>query len=582
MHPAKSNQGGFDKEGAGMVRKESMKKLPVGIEDFGEIRSGEFYYVDKTAMIRELLNGWGKVNLFTRPRRFGKSLNMSMLRSFFEIGCDRTLFDGLLISKEYLLCEKYMGKFPVIFISLKGIQADSFEKARNLIVKIINAEARRLQYLLDSENLSEYDKAVFLSLLDKDMDEATLCNSLYCFSELLRKHHGQKVILLIDEYDVPLAKASEQDFYEQMVNLIQNMFEQALKTNEHLYFSVLTGCLRVSKESIFTGLNNPKILSVTDIQFDEYFGFTDCEVRDMLEYYHISESYDEVKRWYDGYHFGNVDVYCPWDVISFCDKRKDDPNLYPEDYWSNTSSNDIVRRFLQQSTAVTRGEIEKLIAGESVTKVIKKELTYKDLYNSVDNLWSVLFTTGYLTQCGMPDKRNRNKLMLTIPNEEVRNIFMNQITEWMQDVARENVTALEAFCEAFRNGNAYEAQEKFSEYLNRTVSVRDTAVREDLKENFYHGFLLGLLRYKEDWNVMSNRESGDGYANILIEICDEKTGIVIEVKYADRGNLDAACEEALRQIENKRYTDRLLADGMRKILKYGIACHGKNCKVIRE
>lgn len=555
------------------------KKLPIGIENFEDIRKEDFYYIDKTGMIIDLLHNWGKVNLFTRPRRFGKSLNMSMLKSFFEIGCDKRLFEGLKISKETELCNEYMGKFPVVSVSLKSVNADTYEKARNMAVKIINEEARRLQYLLESEQLTSYDKDLFSSLLKDNMKDETLCSSLREISELLHKHYGKKVIILIDEYDVPLAKANEKGYYDQMVMLIRNMFEQTLKTNDNLYFAVLTGCLRVAKESIFTGLNNLNVLSITDVQYDEYFGFTDEEVRELLAYYELSGVYDTVKEWYDGYRFGNVDVYCPWDVICYCDKRRVNEKLQPEDYWSNTSSNDVVRHFLEQAKATTKREIEQLISGESVTKIVRQELTYKDLYDSIDNIWSVLFTTGYLTQKGEPDGR---KLQLAIPNTEIRNIFTNQISEWFQETARQDGTALDAFCEAFGNGDAESAEKQLNHYLNKTISIRDTAVKKDMKENFYHGLLLGLLSYKDTWYVASNKETGDGYSDILIEIEEENIGIIIEVKYPDNGNLEQGCKEALEQIEARRYTEQLLADGMEKIMKYGISCYRKKCRIMLE
>ena len=559
-------------------------KLPVGIENFEEIRTEGFYYIDKTCLIRDLLRDWGKVNLFTRPRRFGKSLNMSMLKSFFEVGGKKELFDGLEISRETALCEAYMGKFPVVSVSLKGVNGNDFETARSMMCSVIGKEALRFQFLLESEKLTPKEKAMYHQLTDVDeqnresfvMPDSVLEGSLQTLSMLLQKHYGSKVIILIDEYDVPLAKANENGYYERMVLLIRNMFEQALKTNDSLYFAVLTGCLRVSKESVFTGLNNPKILSVTSVRFDEYFGFTDKEVREMLEYYNLSEAYGVVKEWYDGYHFGDVDVFCPWDVVSYVDELKDDPNLEPKDYWSNTSGNDIMRRFLRMAKSTTKREIEELIAGGTVTKVIKEELTYRDLYQSIENVWSVLFTTGYLTQKG---KKSGKKVRLVIPNEELRNMFLNQILEWIQEIAREDGALLRAFCEAFKDGNAQDAQNRFKKYLDDTISIRDTAVRQDLKENFYHGILLGLLAYKDDWYVVSNKESGDGYSDIMVEISDEKIGMVIEVKYAEDGNLEAGCQEALKQIENRRYVALLRADGMRRILKYGVACRAKECRI---
>lgn len=559
-----------------------IKKLPIGIDSFEKIRAEDFYYIDKTGLIHDLLNNWGEVNLFTRPRRFGKTLNMNMLKAFFEIGCDKTLFDGLKIMQDTELCESYMGKYPVISVSLKGVNGNDFETARSMMCSVIGKEALRFQFLAESERLTAVEKALYSQLIAIDdnsvfkISDAALMGSLYTLSALLKKHYDKDVIMLIDEYDVPLAKANENGYYDQMIMLIRNMFEQALKTNDNLKFAVLTGCLRVAKESIFTGLNNMKVLSVTDVRFDEYFGFTDSEVRTLLEYYCLSDHYDTIREWYDGYRFGKVDVYCPWDVLCYCDALRSDPGAHPEAYWSNTSGNESIRHFLEQAGPVTKHEIEELIAGGTVKKVLRQNLTYKDMYDSVDNIWSLLFTTGYLTQRGVTGDREH---LLALPNKEIRNIFTEQIFEWFQDTARKNRTALDIFCNAFKKGDAETAQKKFNEYLKRMISIRDTAVRKDLKENYYHGLLLGLLSYKDSWYITSNRESGDGYCDILVET-DDETGFVIEIKYADDGDLDAACQKALEQIDEKRYTEQLHEDGMEKILKYGIACYRKRCRIV--
>ena len=554
------------------------KKLPIGIENFEELQKEEFYYVDKTNLIRDLLMQWSKVNLFTRPRRFGKSLNMSMLKYFFEPGGDKEIFKKLAISGETEICEKYMGKFPVVSISLKGINGESYEKACAMAVQVIQSEARRFQYLLESERLTAYEKKVFASLLQADMGEDLLCSSLKIMSELLEKHHGCKVILLIDEYDVPLAKAFERGYYDQMVIFIRNMFEYALKTNDSLKFAVLTGCMRISKESIFTGLNNIKVLSVADVQFDEYFGFTDQEVKDMLDYYGFSDRYDEVKEWYDGYQFGNVGVYCPWDVINYCDTLKADPDAQPRNYWLNTSSNEAVRRFIRESDhAATRREIENLVAGEAITKEIHQELTYKDMYDSIDNLWSVLFTTGYLTQRGKPDGDN---FRLVIPNVEIRKIFTSQIMELFKESVPKNGEALRNICQALRNGDAKSVERLLGEYLRKTISIRDTFVKRQMKENFYHGILIGILGFADTWSVSSNKEFGDGYSDILVETDDGETGIILELKYAEDGKLDESCREALRQINLRRYEEELLDEGVEHILKYGIAFYKKRCRVM--
>ena len=556
------------------------KKLPIGIENFEKLRQYDFYYVDKTGLIKELLQNWGEVNLFTRPRRFGKSLNMSMLKYFFEIGSDPALFEGLEISKEKQLCEEYMGKFPVISISLKGINAGCYETARAMAVKTINEEASRFQYLLDDECLTQDEKETFSMLLKRNMDDAALFGSLRDLSRLLQKHHGRKVVLLIDEYDVPLAKAFEQGYYDQMIVLIRNMFEQGLKTNGNLFMAVLTGCMRVSKESIFTGLNNLRVLSIADVRFDEYFGFTDKEVREMLAYYDKSLYYETVREWYDGYRFGAVDVYCPWDVINYCDLLRSNPKAQPQNYWCNTSSNDAVRRFIEMAdVGATKMEIEKLVAGEKITKEIHQELTYQDMYSTIENLWSLLFTTGYLTQRGEPEGR---QFHLAIPNKEIREIFEMKIVDLFKENVKKDGETLDRFCEALKNGETESVQRQFQAYLRKTISLRDTFVKKNMKENFYHGILLGILGFKASWNVFSNRETGDGYSDLLITIPDEAIGIVIEMKYAGDGNLDAACKKALEQIEGNHYEEELYDEGMDDILKYGIACYKKRCRVMKK
>ena len=555
------------------------KMLPIGIENFEEIRTEGFYYVDKTGMIKELLENWGKVNLFTRPRRFGKSLNMSMLKYFFDVNSDPALFDGLKISEEKELCERYMGKFPVISVSLKGLNAISYEKALEMAVPVLQGEIRRFQYLLESERLTQRDKEAYDRLLDAEVSEGALCNSLKVLSELLFKHHGEKTVILIDEYDVPLAKAFEQGYYEQMVLFIRNLFEQTLKTNESLQLAVLTGCMRISKESIFTGLNNLRVLTIAEVRFDEYFGFTDTEVKNLLEYYGLSANYRVAKEWYDGYQFGNVDVYCPWDVINYCDALRADSEAQPQNYWSNTSSNDAVRRFIKQAdTAAVKQEIERLVAGETIRKEIRQELTYQDMYSTVDNIWSVLFTTGYLTQRGKPDKKT---FCLAIPNMEIREIYTEQIMALFKEDMRSNREDTEAFCRALQEGDAAEVEKRFTDFLRRTISIRDTFVKKRLKENFYHGILLGILSCYNAWIVSSNEEAGDGYSDILLMMEDEETGVVIEVKYAENGNLDECCRKALEQIETNRYEETLRDEGSTHILKYGIACYKKRCRVMR-
>ena len=560
----------------------STLKLPVGIENFEEIRRNRFYYVDKTKLIEQLVETGGKVTLFTRPRRFGKTLNMSMLRSFFEMGSDASLFDGLYIAENKALCEEYMGKYPVIFLSLKSVEGLTFEDARYRMIELISIEAERFGFLADSEHLSENERERYKAMISlhngtNAMDEKVLISSLRILSQLLYKHFGKKTVILIDEYDVPLDKAFQNGFYQEMVSLIRGLFGMALKTNDYLQFAVLTGCLRITKESIFTGLNNFKVLSILDSRFDEQFGFTDCEVKKILEDYHLESHFEETKEWYDGYHFGKVDIYCPWDVINYVDQLKYDPAAIPQDFWSNSSGNAIVRRLIDKADVSAKNEVERLIAGESIEKDVALELTYDEIDKSIENLWSVLFTTGYLTHTG---RTEAGKYRLVIPNREVRNLFVKKIREWFLDVSRNDGKTLEELCNAFVNKDTEKIEQIFGDYLWNTISIRDTAVAKEKKENFYHGILLGLLGYKSSWLIKSNAESGIGYSDILVEVPTNRTGIVIELKYAENGDMDAACEDALRQIEEKNYVAKLKQDGMRNFIRYGIACFKKDCRVI--
>ena len=559
-----------------------LKKLPIGIEDFEKIREEDFYYVDKTRLIEQLLAQWGEVNLFTRPRRFGKSLNMSMFRHFFEKGSEKKLFDGLEISKNHKLCEEYQGRYPVVSISLKGINGTTYEDARDYLVKTINEEARRLSFLSGSSKLDETDQELFNQLKTKKMSNDSLVYSIRELTELLEKHYGEKVIVLIDEYDVPLAKANENGYYDEMVLLIRNLFENGLKTNRSLKFAILTGCLRIAKESIFTGLNNFKVYSITDKSFDETFGFTDNEVRELLRYYGQEEYYETVKEWYDGYRFGDVDVYCPWDVINFCSDHRTDPKLAPKNYWANTSGNSVVSHFIEsvnEPHKLTKMELEQLVNGGIVQKEINAELTYKELYSSIDNLWSTLFMTGYLTQRGEPNGERYN---LVIPNREIRNIITNHILKMFKESIKDDGKTVGDFCDALLNQKPEMVESIFTDYMKKTISIRDTFVQKPTKENFYHGLLLGILGFKENWSVMSNRESGDGFSDILIRIEDEEIGIVIEVKYASDGDLGKECEKALQQIIDVGYAESLEQDGIHKIIKYGIACYKKKCKVVMK
>ena len=559
-------------------------KLPVGIDDFRKLRESNFYYVDKTRLIEQLLLNWSEVTLFTRPRRFGKTLNMSMLKSFFEIGTDKTLFDGLYISGNKELCDDYMGKYPVIFLSFKGVEGLEFASAKRMLCTIIDREIGRHYYLKTSDALTDEDRTLFTKMLHGQDDNIE--DSIRMLSQLLYKHYGQKVVILIDEYDVPLDKAFQNGYYKEMVSIIRGLFGQALKTNEFLQFAVLTGCLRVSKESIFTGLNNFEINSIVDIDHDEQFGFTDDEVMKLLLDYDRSERYPDAKEWYDGYHFGNADIYCPWDVINFAKKLVSDPSARPSAFWINSSGNDMVKRFVDKADQTTRDEIEKLVAGGFVEKQLRLDLTYDEIDNTIDNLWSVLFTTGYLTKIGevkVPDSESY-AYKLVIPNKEVREVFILQIQEWFKAVVANDDDTMKLLSRAILDKDEKQIARQLNIVMSRMISILDTKAPDAMKENFYHGLLLGLLRGSNpDWLIKSNRESGDGFSDILIEPEDPDAGIVIEVKYAkDMKELDAVCEAAMAQIKNKRYDEALRDEGRCDILAYGIAFCRKRCKVVGE
>ena len=555
-----------------------MKRLPIGIEDFEKIRQEDYYYVDKTGMIGDIIRNGAEVTLFTRPRRFGKSLNMSMLEQFFSLNGRPELFEGLQIMGEPELCQKYMGQYPVISLSLKGINAVSYETAFKIAVRGINESTAMVDYLEQSERLTKNDKESYRELLKRDMDEAEFYVSLRELSRLLAKHFDKKVIILIDEYDVPLAKAYENGYYDQMIFTRRNFLEQALKTNRNLQFAVLTGCMRISRESIFTGLNNFQVLSISDVGFDEYFGFTDNEVRQLLCYYRQEQSYGSIREWYDGYRFGNVDVYCPWDVLNHCQKLLADPSVQPQNYWINTSSNDVVRRFIEKSdSGMTRQEIEALIAGEEIEKEICQELTYQDMYANIENIWSVLFMTGYLTYHGKPEN---NRFCLAIPNLEIRNIFTTQIMDYFRKNVQADGKTLKSFCDALEQGDDETVEEILQQYLKKTISIRDTFVQKQMKENFYHGILLGILGIKERWAVSSNRESGDGYSDIVVETENSEKGMILELKYAQDGNLEQACRKALAQTTEVHYAEILEDQGINEILCYGIAFYKKRCMVM--
>ena len=558
-------------------------KLPVGIDNFEKIRQNGFYYVDKTSLIEQLFSSWGEVNLFTRPRRFGKTLNMSMLKYFFEIGTDRSLFDGLHISSNEKICSEHMGKYPVIFLSLKNAEGLNFDTAKYQMVELIAREAERFPFLAKDTNLSDRDREKYRVLTafadgHYQMSDDVLCGSLQTLSELLYKHFNQKTVILIDEYDVPLDKAFQHGYYREMVALIRALFGRALKTNEALAFAVLTGCLRVSKESIFTGLNNFKILSITDSRFDEQFGFTDKEVQKLLADYHLEARFSETKEWYDGYRFGNVDVYCPWDVINHIDRIKDDPNARPEAYWINTSGNDLVKRFVDKANRTTRNEIEQLIVGNAIEKTLRLDLTYDEIDNSIENLWSVLFTTGYLTQTGMTED---GAYRLVIPNREICEVFKLQIQEWFKKSIFSNTEQLTAFWKAFEEGNTDGVEMYLNRIMSNSISVFDIKTGEGKKEISYHNLLVGILTGNADWLVKSNVEAGEGFADIIVETEDPNAGIIVELKYTKNyDEMEQACKAALDQINDRRYQEYLLNDGRKDITLYGIAFCKKRCKAM--
>ena len=558
------------------------KKFPIGIDGFKKIRTNDFYYADKTMFIAELLHNWGEVNLFTRPRRFGKTLNMSMLKCFFEIGGKKELFEGLKIAQEKELCEKYMGQFPVISISLKSVDGPSYEIALAALRSIIGQEAMRFLFLRESEKLSKNERDRYEALIRVDsglfsIEEELLIDSLITLSDLLAKHYDRKVIVLIDEYDVPLDKAFQSGYYDKMIGLIRNMLGNVLKTNDSLYFAVLTGCLRISKESIFTGLNNLKIHTVSDTRYDEYFGFTDEDVDELLDFYGLTAYKDVVRKWYDGYIFGKINVYCPWDVINYCDELLADPTISPKNYWANTSGNSLILRLLQKADQTTKDQIEELINGGTIMKSIRQELTYRDIDDSVDNIWSVLYATGYLTGKYV-ENEDADIFALRIPNGEITKLFAVLVQDWFKETTLADSARINRFCQAFSSGDTAMIQDMLYDYLWDSISIRDSVVRKGMKENFYHGLLLGLLQSQRTWSVQSNAKTGEGYSDISIRT-PERVNIVIEIKYAHDGNLEKACGEALRQIEEKQYAAGLQRRGMKKVLKYGIAFCEKECMV---
>mgnify|MGYP004596353357 FL=1 len=560
-------------------------KLPIGIDDFKKIRESDFYYVDKTKLIQNLIYNCGKVNIFTRPRRFGKSLNMSMLKCFFEIGTDASLFDDLYISNNKELCEEYLGKYPVISLTLKDVEGLNFDEALKRFSELIGHEANRFDFLLDSDRLSSIDKERYCSLIALNngkysMNKRTLVNSLELLSSLLYKHYNQRVIILIDEYEAPLYKAFNNGYYDEMVSLIMSMYANALKGNEALEFAVLTGCLRLSQKIIYGGFNNFRYLSILDFRFNDTFGFTETEVKELLAYYNQDDYFEETKKWYDGYRFGDVDIYCPWDVINYVDLLNISSNKTPQPFWINTSSNDLVKRFIYMADKKTRDDIERLVAGEVIEKEIHQELTYDEIDKSIDNLWSVLFTTGYLTQVGVNED---GFFKLKIPNEEIRTVYKKQIREWFNTTIQEDTNSLNKLWDDLKNGNCEEIENYLNKTLDNTISIFDTKSHDGKKEYAYHMFLTGVLSTNRNWIVKSNLESGDGFADLIIETDNYNSGIVVEIKHSlTYESMNDSCLEAINQIKDKRYDTYLRNEGRNDILIYGIAFFKKRCKVAVE
>ncbi|MCL1809286.1 MAG: ATP-binding protein [Clostridiales bacterium] len=553
------------------------QRLPVGADIFESLRKQDCYYVDKTNFIRDLLLNCGTVNLFTRPRRFGKTLNMTMLKAFFEAGADhRDIFYGLDIMKEQSICDRYMNRYPVVFLSLKSVQGRTFDDAMRRVASQVSYECDRLAFLEESQMIDQDNCCDFTALKTQTATRQQLEDSLKFLSSMLKKHYGQKAILLVDEYDVPLDKAFHNGYYDDMVDFMRIFLGEAFKTNEALEFAVVTGCLRISKESIFTGVNNLKINTITNKLHGEHFGFTDSEVRKLLEDYSLSFAYDDLRKWYNGYRFGSTDVYCPWDIVNHVSELRVDPGIEPKSYWNNTSSNEMVKLFVGMADSTTRSEIEDLVAGKPVAKAVNETLTYGELGKSIDNLWGVLFLTGYLTRTQAP-KDARSKLdELVIPNLEVREIFIEKIRDWFAEQLNETSirNELVRLYRAFFDGDCGAIEEVLQNQLRTTISYFDDY------ESYYHGFLTGILIGCADWSVKSNREAGDGRCDLLITKNDGTIGIVIEIKHAkEQKNIPSMCENALKQIEEKSYRDVFLASGVKHVRLYGVAFWKKTCKV---
>ena len=558
------------------------KKLSIGIENFTKLQTEDFYYVDKTMLIKELLDNWAEVNLFTRPRRFGKTLNMSMLQYYFEDKRDQFtgekidnsyLFEGLNIKAEGEKYTKYMGKYPVINLSLKSAKQPTYKMAYESLIDEIMKEYRRHNFILNSDKLLQSEKKIFLDISNGEAKEIEYAKSLQFLSSCLEKYFGSKTIILIDEYDVPLENAFFEGFYDEMISFIRSLFESALKTNPSLEFSIITGCLRISRESIFTGLNNLNIISILNNRYAEYFGFTAEEVEELCDYYNIQEKYETAKKWYNGYTFGHKNVYNPWSVVKYIYDVLGDSHVFPTSYWANTSSNSIVKSLIERADDITKGEIEALIEGKTIEKPVHEDITYDDVYDNLDNLWNFMFFTGYFKKISerMDENTQEKFVELAIPNLEVKYIFRTKILKWFNEkIKSEDLSILYT---SIINGEVDVFQKEVNRLLKKTISFNDAY------ENFYHGFMIGLLSHMDGYIVKSNRETGDGRCDIYIKplsIFDK--AVIIEMKVCDKPKeLFTKPQDALQQIEDKKYAYELNESGYEDIIKYGMAFYRKDC-----
>ncbi|NFO46435.1 AAA family ATPase [Clostridium botulinum] len=552
-----------------------LKALPIGVDSFEKLITRDYYYIDKTLLIKDLLDNKAYVNLFTRPRRFGKTLNMSMLQYYFEKREENNsyLFENLNImeaGEEYI---SHMGQYPVINLSLKSAKQPNFELAYISIARRIAEEYKRHEYILKSENLKN-EKERFFKILKEQGDEGDYTDSIFFLSQCLEKYHNKKVIILIDEYDVPLENAFFEGFYDKMIAFLRSLFESALKTNSSLEFSVITGCLRISRESIFTGLNNLNIVSILNDRYAEHFGFTDDEVKKILKDYKLEEKYSVIKEWYNGYIFGSTNVYNPWSVVKYVYDLLPNINVFPSSYWANTSSNSIVKSLIEKADSVTKKEIELLIEGKTIEKRVHEDITYDEMYDSMENLWNFMFFTGYFKKVGeRMDEEDNHYITLKIPNKEVKYIFKNKILKWFHDKVK--VKDLSKMYSAIFSKDVETFQKELNAMLRQTISFNDAY------ENFYHGFTLGVLANMHDFLVKSNREAGDGRSDIFIKsLSIFEPCVILELKVCDKPkDIFKKCDEALAQIDAKNYEEELKEEGYENIIKYGISFYRKDCVI---